>query len=138
MAAKKTVRPVPRLGELERAVLEYLWQAGEADVAEAHAAVGQPRGITPNTVGSAIERLYRKDLVRRWKVSHAYRYSAVLDRDAFRARKLVDAAGGVRALGSAGLLAAFVDLVADTDARALDRLEQLIDAKRQTRQEPEE
>lgn len=138
MAAKKTVRPLPRLGELELAVLEHLWQAGETDVTAAHAAVGRQRGITPNTVGSALERLHRKDLARRWKVSHAYRYRAALDRDAFRARKLVEAAGGLRALGSAGLLAAFVDLVADTDARALDRLEQLIDEKKQKGKEPRE
>lgn len=138
MARKKTVQPLPRLGELELAVLEHLWQVDDSDVTEAHAAVGQQRGITPNTVGSAIERLHRKELVQRWKVSHAYRYRAALDRDTFRARKLVEAAGGVRALGNAGLLAAFVDLVADTDARALDRLQQLIDAKKQARQDPEE
>lgn len=130
-----TVRPLPQLGELEQAVLEHLWQASDADVAEVHAAVSKQRAITLNTVGSALERLYRKGLVSRWKVSHAYRYRATLNRDAFQARKLVDAAGGMRALAGAGLLAAFVDLIADTDAEALDRLEHLIEKKRQARKE---
>jgi predicted transcriptional regulator len=128
--ASKPVPPLPRLGELELAVLEHLWQVREADVAETHAAIGMRRGIMPNTVGSALERLHRKNLVLRRKVSHAYRYQAALDRDAFRARKLVEAAGGVRALAGEGLLSAFVDLVADTDAQALEHLEQLVEQRR--------
>jgi predicted transcriptional regulator len=122
--------PLPRLGDLEHAVLEHLWRAGEADVAETHAAIGSHRGISPNTVGSALERLHRKGLVQRRKVSHAYRYTPRLDRDAFRARRLVDAAGGLRTLAKGGLLAAFVDLVADTDRNALDQLERLVARKR--------
>ena len=102
----------------------------ESDVIEAHKAVGQRRGISVNTVGSALERLHKKRLATRVKVSHAYRYSAVLDRETYRARRLAEAAGGVRALASAGLLAAFVDLVADADSAALDRLEDLIAEKR--------
>lgn len=122
--------PLPRLGELEQAVLEHLWRAGESDVARAHGAVGERRGISVNTVGSALERLYRKGLASRVKISHAYRYTPALDRDAFRARRLAEAAGGTRALASEGLLAAFVDLVADTNSGALDRLENLIAEKR--------
>lgn len=122
---------LPRLGELELAVLEHLWTTPDADVQETHAAVGQRRGISPNTIGSALERLYKKGLLRRDKVSHAYRYRAALDRETFRARKLVEAAGGLRALGKKGLLAAFVDLVADSDEQALVELERLIRLKRE-------
>jgi len=121
---------LPKLGELEHAVLEHLWHSGEADVAETHAAVGARRRITMNTVGSALERLHRKGLVTRWKVSHAYRYKPMLDRDAHHVRRVIEAAGGMRALASGGLLAAFVDLVADTNEAALDELEQLIARKR--------
>lgn len=120
----------PRLGELETEVLEYLWSVGEADVLQVHAAIGKRRQITPNTVGSAIERLFRKRLVRRQKVSHAYRYAPTLDRDAFALRRVAEAAGGLQAMAKAGLLSAFVDLVADVDDAALDRLEALIAKKR--------
>jgi predicted transcriptional regulator len=126
---------LPRLGELERSVLEYLWQAGEADVVQVHAAIGKRR-IMPNTVGSALERLFRKGLVHRQKVSHAYRYSAALGRDEFAARRVLEAAGGLEQLAGVGLLAAFVDLVADVDAAALDELEALIAKKRDRRGRP--
>jgi hypothetical protein len=42
----------------------------------------------------------------------------------------VEAAGGLRALGKSGLLAAFVDLVSESDEQALLELERLIRVKR--------
>ncbi len=119
-------QPLPILGELELEVLEHLWRRGEADVHETHAAVGRARKNTLNTVGSALERLHRKGLVERTKVSHAYRYRAALDREAFQARRMVDAVGGARALADVGVLAAFVDAVADTDERSLEQLSAVI------------
>lgn len=125
---------LPHLGELELAVLHHFWaiEGADADVQEVHAAIGRARGITVNTVGSAVERMYRKGVLRREKISHAFRYRPVLDQEAFRARKVVEAAGGLQALGKSGLLAAFVDLVADADRDALAHLEQLVRSKRAT------
>jgi predicted transcriptional regulator len=126
---------VPVLGELEQALLEHLWSTGETDVTQAHLTIGRPRGITPNTVGSALERLFKKGLATRRKVSHAYRYQPHIGRDELTARRVVDAAGGVDKLSSTGLLSAFVELVADVDDEALDRLEALIADKRNRRSE---
>jgi predicted transcriptional regulator len=124
-------RPVwPVLGELERAILRYLWRVGDADVVQAHAAVAVRRNISVNTVGSALERLYRKRLVSRWKVSHAFRYRPALDQESFVVRQFADSVGGLRALASRGLLASFLDLVTDADKDALDELESLIAKKR--------
>lgn len=127
---KRQTRPLPELGQLERAVMEYLWKVMEADVAQVHGAVGARRGITLNTVGSALERLHRKELVSRRKVSHAYRYQPTLDQNRFVLRQFADQAGGLRALASRGLLASFLDVVVDADREALDDLEELIARKR--------
>jgi predicted transcriptional regulator len=132
----KTQRTLPRLGELELEVLEHLWRSGEAGVTEVHVAIGKRRGITPNTIGSALERLHRKGLTQRQKVSHAFRYRPALARDEFAARRVLMAAGGLQNLASAGLLSAFVDLVADSDEAALERLESLIAQKRSERGSP--
>lgn len=121
---------LPPLGELELAVLEHLWSCRESDVLEAHAQVGASRGISVNTVGSALERLHKKGLATREKVSHAYRYRPALERDEFQARRLLEAAGDVRNLSRDGVLAAFVDLVADADESALDELERLVRSRR--------
>jgi hypothetical protein len=47
-----------------------------------------------------------------------------------RVRQMVDGAGGIRALASRGLLASFLDLIAEADDAALDELEELIARKR--------
>jgi len=120
------VEPLPPLGDLELEVLDHLWAVGEADVTETHAVVGRKRSNTVNTVGSALERLYRKGLVHRAKVSHAYRYRPALEREAFQARRMVDAVGGAEALADLGVLTAFVDAVAETDRSSLDRLSALV------------
>ena len=126
--------PLPPLGALERQALEYLWSAGEADVAQVHTVIGIPREITANTVGSTLERLARKGLVSRRKVSHAYRYAPALDRHTFVLRQLVASVGGLQALASRGVLASLLDAVAEVDHAALDTLEQLIARKREEQQ----
>ena len=128
MAKRKAL---PRLGELELAVLERLWNIGEADVQAMHASIGKKRGISSQTVGSAMERLFKKGLLRRSKVSYAFVYRPALDREAFTARKVLDAAGSVRALAQSGVLAAFVDLLADEDEHALAELERLVQERRE-------
>lgn len=130
MAPRSPESSLPAIGELESASLTLLWRIGEADVVEVHRAIGTKRGITPNTVGSALERLHRKGLVHRHKVSHAFRYRPALTADEFAARRVLEASGGTGALSRAGVLAAFVDLVAETDDGLLGRLEALIAEKR--------
>lgn len=119
-----------QLGEVELAALEHLWRRGDANVSETHAAVGRPRAISLNTVGSALERLYRKGLASREKVSHAYRYRAAVGPEEFAARRVLEAASGTEALSRVGMLSAFVDLVAEVDEDLLAHLEALIGDKR--------
>src|SRR5262245_33144441 len=129
MPSKKQ-KPWPELSKLERAILKHLWKVGEADVVETHQAVNARREITVNTVDSALDRLYHKGLITHSKVSHAYRYQPVLDRESFVVRQMIDGVEEVRALANRGLLASFLDLVTDADENALDRFEELIAEKR--------
>ena len=91
---------------------------------------GGLEALPPTPWGSALELLHRKGLVSRSKLSHAYRYQPGISEDEFAARRIMDAAGGTRTLAKAGLLAAFVDLVADEDEDSLDLLKALIAQKR--------
>lgn len=112
------------------ATLELTWELEEVDVKAAHKRLGAPRGITPNTVQSALERLFRKGLLERERVSHAYVYTPVLSRDEFRARAAAQAVGELRGAQASGVLAAFVEIAAKADRANLDRLEQIISAAR--------
>jgi predicted transcriptional regulator len=127
-----TVPALPRLGELETAVLEHVWASGPRDVKAVYRAVGAPRGITLNTVQSAMERLFRKGLLAREKVSHAYVYSPRHSREELGARMVEEVVARLLKGEAVPVLAAFVDLAARTDEANLDRLERLV-AERKAR-----
>lgn len=128
---KDSKKVLSNLGPLEQAVLEFLWKNEPATVIDVHRRIGTPSGISVNTVGSALERLHRKNLLRREKVSHAYQYEPALTREDFLARQLSETIGGLRELSQSGLLASFVDLITGTDdEETLDELEKLIAEKR--------
>ncbi len=121
------------LGELESAVLEHLWRFGPADAKTVHDALGRGRGITLNTVQSAIKRLFEKRFLDRDKVSHAHVYRARVSREELGR----DVLSGVverlmRGEGSA-MVAAFVDLVDRAGDEHLDELSRLVEARRAAR-----
>jgi predicted transcriptional regulator len=124
---------IPVLGELESAVLEFLWDHGTSEAKDVHRELGEPRAITLSTIQSTLERLHRKRLLMRERVSHAYRYAPTLSRTEFRARAMAEAAGDLRAAESAGVLAAFVDLVARTDKDTLQALAKLVESAQSER-----
>ena len=120
----------PYLGELEMAVLEYLWSNGEFDAKGVHAALGKIRGISHNTIQSTLERLFKKKLLTRQKVSYAYVYQTAVARDELMGQMINDVVNSIAKDNTDGMLAAFVDIAARTDDAHLDRLEQLINEYR--------
>lgn len=125
---KRTNRLI--LGDLEMAVLDHLWQFAQGDAKSVHLVVGAKRGITPNTVQSTLERLFRKGLLDREKVSHAYVYKPQVTRTELMAQLIDDVVQPLSIGQTEPLLAAFVEYATRTDARVLDRLEKLIIARR--------
>lgn len=125
-----TVPPLARLGDLETAVLEHVWAKGPSDVKAVHRTLGARRGITLNTVQSTMERLFRKGLLAREKVSHAYVYSPRHTREELGARVVEEVVSRLLKGEAVPVLEAFVDLAARTDAANLDRLERLIAERR--------
>jgi len=117
--------PVP-LGELESAVMEHCWMAGESDAKSVHRAVGEPRQITLNTIQSTLKRLYAKGLLGRRKVSHAHLYAPRRSREEFHRDVLSEIATRFSRSEPSGMLAAFVDLADRAGADTLERLEQLV------------
>lgn len=125
----------PLLGQLETAVMEHLWDAHEGDVRSVHAAVGVPRNVTSNTVQSTLDRLYKKGLLRRDKVSHAFVYQPAMTREGFRARVISEVAAVVSGGDAEPMLAAFVDVAETIGDDTLARLEALVAARRRARED---
>lgn len=127
-----TLNKVPPLGDLEIAVLEHVWSRGSTTARDAHEAVGQLRGISLNTIQSTLDRLHRKEILAREKVSRAFHYSPRLERETLLAGLIAEAA---RRFGEAPgtAISALVDAAERIDDGALDELERLIADRRAAR-----
>ena len=118
------------LGELERAVLDRLWSDGPADVRTMHRAVGEPRGITLNTIQSTLERLHRKGIATRRKRGRAYLYGASLTRREWLSNAVEELVRGVPGAGAETVVSAFVDVLERTSEGRLEELERRVRERR--------
>ena len=123
----------PYLGELEIAVMEYLWSVEAADAKTAHRQLGTARNISVNTIQSTMERLYKKSLLQREKVSHAYIYSTAVTRERLMGDMIDNVVDKLSGGSTEVMLSAFVDLADRVEEDTLDRLEELIAERRQRR-----
>lgn len=121
------------LGELEKRVLQYLWEALEADAKQVHNALTKHRGGTLNTIQSTLDRLFKKDLLTRQKQRHAYYYRAKVDREELIAQLIQDVTGDFINEGEDSLIAAFSSVSAGLDDEQLSQLEKLIHQQRRQR-----
>ncbi|MCA9564372.1 MAG: BlaI/MecI/CopY family transcriptional regulator [Myxococcales bacterium] len=118
--------PELALGELEQTVLELLWSEDALNPGEVHSRVGVERGISINTVSSALKRLHEKGLLNRVKVSHSYVYSAAITRAELQRQLISAIAHRFADEERSGLLAAFVEVAGDGGEETLRQLEALI------------
>jgi predicted transcriptional regulator len=118
------------LGPLEERLLEALWARGSATVRELMDEVG--RDLAYTTVMTTLDRLFKKNLLSREADGRAFRYKPLLSRqqlhreaagEAFR--QLLDACPAPSLP-----LSYLVEIVTERDAELLDRLRELVDAKR--------
>ena len=106
-----------RLGELERRVMDVLWDSGTAPLTGREVADQLPdRAYT--TVLTILERLRRKNLVERSTDGRTHRFAAADTREAYRAELMIDALGEPTANRSA-VLVRFAESVSPAEADVL-------------------
>lgn len=106
-------------GELERAVVDVLWDAGEPQTARTVTEALTGRDLAVTTVLTVLGRLEGKGIVRRTRDGRAHTYEAVAGREEHTAdlmRQVLDQAGDRR-----DALARFVGSVSPEDVEALRR-----------------
>lgn len=112
-----------RLGDLERAIMEHLWDSDEPQtVREVHIALCASRELAYTTIMTVLHRLSCKDLVVQIRQDRAYRYAAAHGRDELAASLMVDALDQVTdRSGRQAALMRFVRQVSADEADALRR-----------------
>jgi predicted transcriptional regulator len=118
------------LGELEKSILQYLWQYQPADAKTVHAYFSDQRSSTLNTIQSALDRLYKKGLLKRDKQGHAFQYQALQSKQEFVGQLMNDVAADFISDEPARLQAAFVSMTQDADDDTLADLEKMIQQRR--------
>lgn len=121
------------LGDLEKRVLQFLWETSEADAKQVHVALTKRRGGALNTIQSTLDRLFKKDLLTRQKQGHAYYYQARLGREELVAQLIQNVTCDFISEGEDSLIAAFSSFSAGLDDDKLSQLEKLIQQQRQLR-----
>ena len=114
------------LGELERAMMDLLWESAEAATANelreklAGREATDGKGLAVTTVLTVLSRLEKKGLVERERDIRPHRYRAVTTRAEHTAELMHEALG--TANDREAVLARFVGSVSDTEAEMLRRL----------------
>lgn len=120
------------LGTLEQDVMEALWTVAPLAVREVQKRVSRGK-LAYTTVMTTLDRLYKKQLLRRERVGIAFVYRPAIDRDEYRRRVVEAAVAPLLEEGAGAVLAAFVDVAADIDRDHLRQLEKLISERRKRR-----
>ena len=127
---KRTFEP---LGTLETAVMSVVWRHSPVTAREVCERMTGAKERAYTTIMTTMDRLHRKGLLLREKDGLAWRYTPALGKGEFE-RALADGlvAGILQSHGETAL-SAFVEAAADVDEALLDRLSQLIEARRRGR-----
>lgn len=124
---------LPNLGELELQILNLFWDQPGADLAvkDVHSLLTSNTSL--NTVQSALERLFKKSLLKREKDSHAYRYSVSLQRHELTSAIISSVIDRLQVGSLEPVLNSFVDFAEGIDDNTLNRLERLIQERKKER-----
>jgi predicted transcriptional regulator len=119
------------LGPLERQVLEVLWERKRATTVRS-VQPSFPR-LAYTTLMTTLDRLYRKGVLRRFRLGRAFGYEPRCSRDELFGQMVSGQVADLMAAcgDSTLLLSTLVQAVGHTDAELLDELEALVRAERE-------
>jgi predicted transcriptional regulator len=113
---RKGASGVAGLGELERKVMDVLWGSMGTGLTVRQVAEELPSHAY-TTVLTVLDRLQRKQMVRRTKDGRAHRYVAAASREAYTAELMMEALGG--APDRDAVLVRFAETVTVSEAEVL-------------------
>ncbi len=114
-----------RLGELERAIMDVLWESPEPLTVRQVSGQLTERDLAHTTVMTVLDRLAKKGFARRGRDGRAWRYRAAESREAYVTELMLHALDQTGDRQAA--LARFVRSVSGAEARALRRALEALD-----------
>ena len=116
------------LTKLQLAVLQALWQKGEATVGEVHAALARERRLAVTTVATLLSRLEKQRLLTHRSEGRQFVYRPLVSEDEMRTSMLSDV---TKRLFGGDVTAVVSHLLASGDVKRgdLERVKALIEAR---------
>ncbi|TAK32406.1 MAG: BlaI/MecI/CopY family transcriptional regulator [Myxococcaceae bacterium] len=127
--------PIPG-GQLERAILEALWDRPCASAREVHGVVGAAESLAYTTVATVLDRLHAKGLVTRDLVGRAFVYRAAVARASVEQAQVRALLAKLLGPSPRPAVAALVEAVEALDPALLDDLARAVAARRRSRRGP--
>lgn len=120
--------PGPRPGDLQLAILDVLWEHGEATASQVHEALSD-RGLAPTTIATMLRKMDARDLVEHRREGRALVYAAAVEQDEVRRSMVGDVVERLFDGEAHGLVNHLVD-EGEIDLEELDRLRAQVAAAR--------
>lgn len=133
MSESKTGERSTRLGDLEAAVMNVIWERGEATVEQVRAALQPERQPAYTTVMTVMSRLATKGMLVREKLGRAYVYRAAAEQSEVAGSMLSGLVQRLYGGSPARAIAHLIDTEQEVDEDELERLENLIHERRRRR-----
>ena len=119
-----------QLGSLETEVMERIWTRGEISVRDLHDELAGRLAYT--TIMTTLDRLYKKGLLQRRKQGKAFLYVPACTEQEYQEQLTEHLFGMVlrENKDSDAVLSCFVETISENDCEMLDRLDEMVKAKR--------
>lgn len=118
------------LGDLEKSVMDVLWEMGEATGREVLEEIEKERAVAFTTVLTVMDRLLKKGLIKRIKKEGLYVYKATLSKDDFVKQVSEEVLQGILDISASSAAASFLDILYKTSPDEIDRLSKLIEERK--------
>jgi BlaI family transcriptional regulator, penicillinase repressor len=118
----------PQLGDLQLAIMQILWDRGEAAVADVYTALQDERGLALTTIATMLVKMEQRELVEHRSEGRRYLYRPLLSEEEVR-RSMVGDLRRRLFRGDAAALVSHLIEEHEIDAEDLGRLRALIAAQ---------
>ena len=118
------------LGDLEKLVMDVLWDKGEVTGREVLEEIEKERPLALTTILTVMDRLLKKGLIKRKKRGGIFVYAPSISRDDFVKRVSEEVLQGILDISASSAASSFVDILYRTSPDEMDRLSRLIEERK--------
>lgn len=120
------------LGDLEKSVMDVLWEKGEATGRGVFEEIGKDRSLAFTTVLTVMDRLLKKGFIKRIKRGKLFVYAPSMSKEDFVKQVSREVLQGILDISASSAASSFVDILYKTSPEEIERLSKLIEERKKS------